>query len=400
MNKTIILFIDAFRYDDLTKKNCPFLYKLSKGGAYGRLHTLPGYHVEYSMMSGKSPKKHNVWIWYYLDKENSCFKWIRPFKKLFIKLDHTSLRNLSRNFISYTTMLFRLIQGNTRFIKVNEIPIEVLDNFNISVDKTYVDKHSLPVPTLFDILRDKKIKFAALEYPWYADNKTLQIIYDKRDVVCLDKVSTMLEYSDIVFTHIWELDSIQHKYGIKTKESLAHIKLLDNSIKELFELSQDRYGKVDIVIFSDHGMTPIDKRIHIQSLLKHYDADYFIGSTMAQVWFKDRLDKEHMRDQLTSDIKMLNCLAYNKSNINKLDIPYRRAFVGDLLIAAKPGSQFYPDFFRKDANAKAMHGYTTKNKDLDGIFIINTSNIKKRVFRDAKLVDILPTILKEVNLNG
>src|SRR3989344_6541715 len=129
--KTIVLFLDAFRHEDLNEGNCPYLHKLACSGTSGRLSTLAGYHVEYSMLSGYYPLKHNVWIWYYYDEKNSCFRWIRPFRPMFKMLDNTALRNLSRGFISYATMFSRYVNGKTRLLKANEIPIEKLDKFNI-----------------------------------------------------------------------------------------------------------------------------------------------------------------------------------------------------------------------------------------------------------------------------
>ena len=78
----------------------------------GGIKTLAGYHVEYSMLSGYYPLKHNVWTWYYYDTKNSCFKWIKPLKPLFKLLDRTFLRSPIRAFISYSTMFFRYISLN------------------------------------------------------------------------------------------------------------------------------------------------------------------------------------------------------------------------------------------------------------------------------------------------
>ena len=66
MKKTLILFIDAFSFSDLTEERTPFMFKLAKQGAYGPLETIPaGYHIEYSMLAGCLPLKHNIWTWYY-----------------------------------------------------------------------------------------------------------------------------------------------------------------------------------------------------------------------------------------------------------------------------------------------------------------------------------------------
>ena len=396
--KTIVLFLDAFRYDDLTKENCPYLYNLAKIGASGRLKTLAGYHVEYSMLSGYYPLKHNVWCWYYYDLRNSCFKWIKPLKFLFKALDKTPFRNLIRNFISYATMLFRVLDGKTRLLKINEIPIGKLDDFNISVDRFYTDKNSLNVPTLFDTLRKNSKKFFALEYPWKTTNEKMRLaFFEKTDQANFSMLKKKInEGYEVLYCHIWNLDSLQHKYGIRSKEALEHIKLIDNNVKELVENAKRIHGDVNIVIFSDHGMTPVKKTINALEIIKDYDADYFLGSTMIQIWLRNKEKKTEIKQRFLK----LNCQVYDETNIKEVKIPYKREFTGDLLIVARPGYQFYPDFFRKDKNAAAMHGYITKNKDLDGIFIVNGENIKKRILKETSLVDITPTILKLIGIKS
>lgn len=393
--KTIVLFLDAFRYKDMNKNNCPYIYELAKCGAYGPLKTLAGYHVEYSMLSGYYPLKHNVWIWYYYDKGVSCFKWIKPLKPLLIYLDGTLLRSLTRNFISYTTMLIRYFQGKTRLLRANEIPIEKLDKFNISVDKFYTDRNSLNVPTLFDVLRENKVKYIASEYPWIATNGCMKIsFFKKNDESNFKLLKKNIEKYELLYCHVWNLDSLQHKYGVESRESLIHIKKIDGCVKDLVEASKEIDRDLNIVIFSDHGMTDVIGTINAVEVLKNYEANYFIGSTTAQIWLNDLYKKNEIKQKFLK----LNCIVYDEKNIENIKIPYNRSFVGDMLVAARPGYQFYPDFFRKDANARAMHGYTTKNKDLDGIFIINGSNVKNDHIKNASLVDIMPTILKLIGI--
>ena len=396
--KTIVLFLDAFRHEDLNEGNCPYLHKLACSGTSGRLSTLAGYHVEYSMLSGYYPLRHNVWIWYYYDEKNSCFSWARPLKPLLNVMDKTLLRNISRNFISYTTMLIRLLYGKTRFLKVNEIPIDKISKFDVSVDKFYTDKNSLNVPTLFDTLRENNVKYFALEYPWISTNKAMKLAFFKKDDLSNFKAlkRAAARNYDLIYCHIWNLDSLQHKYGIKSKEAVSHIKFIDESVEDLVECAKKRDDKLNIIIFSDHGMTPVNRTIDALSIIKDYDAEYFLGSTMVQVWLKDISRKNDIRDKFLK----AGCLVYDEKNIKELKIPYKREFVGDLLIAAKPGCQFYPDFFRKDKNALAMHGYAVKNRDLDGIFIVNGPNIKKGVMTGASLVDIVPTILKIISVKS
>ena len=84
MKKTLILFLDALSFSDLKKENCPFIYDLTKKGGYGNLTTIPaGYHIEYSMLSGCLPLKHNVWAWYYYNPQGSFskIKYVKPILK-------------------------------------------------------------------------------------------------------------------------------------------------------------------------------------------------------------------------------------------------------------------------------------------------------------------------------
>ena len=395
--KTIVLFLDAFRYNDMNENNCPYIYKLAKCGAYGPLKTLAGYHVEYSILSGYFPLKHNVWIWYYYDKGASCFKWIKPLKPMLVYLDGTLLRSFTRNFISYATMLIRYFQGKTRLLKANEIPIEKMDNFNISVDKFYTDKNSLNVPTLFDILRENKVRYMASEYPWIATNDCMKLAFFKRgDESNFKILNKNIEKYELLYCHVWNLDSLQHKYGTKSSESLMHIKKIDGFVKDLVESSKKNDNDLNVVIFSDHGMTNVIGTINAFNVLKDYEADYFIGSTTLQIWLNDLSKKNEIKQKFLK----LNCLVYDEKNIGKIKIPYNRSFAGDMLVAARPGYQFYPDYFRKDANARAMHGYTTKNRDLDGIFIINGNAVKNKHIKHASLVDIMPTILKLIGIKN
>src|SRR4030042_1321176 len=220
--KTLILFLDAISSTDFNEKNCPFLYNLAKNGAYGSTEIIPScYHTEYSMLSGCLPLKHNTWTWFYL-KKNSSFskiKYILPLLKLLEKL---KLKNIARNMADIYINLFRLFSGKTRFLKSYRIPFELVGDFEIAADKSYVDHNPLPVPTLFDVFREKKIKYCAMDYPTISDNKGTFFYVGKNDFKQLNRVEKLLrkDYS-VVYAHVWDLDAIEHRYGLHSKEALT-----------------------------------------------------------------------------------------------------------------------------------------------------------------------------------
>jgi predicted AlkP superfamily pyrophosphatase or phosphodiesterase len=386
--KTLILFIDAFSFSDLKKENCPFLYSLAKEGASGNLTTIPaGYHIEYSMVSGCLPLKHNVWAWYYLNPKGSFSK-IKYIKKILNKIKNERIKRL---IVDYYVNFIRLISGKTRFLKTNKIPLSILEKFDVSVDKMHFEHNPLPVPTMFDVFRKNNIKYVGMEFPIISDNKKTGFYFKKGDTKELRIAEGKLRKYDLVYLHIWGLDALEHKYGLHSKEALGYIKNIDNQIRRITEKNKD----ANIVIFSDHGGVNVKKTKDILSILKKYDCNYFLGSTSAQIWLKDK----NRKPELKKELKAEGYLVYDETNIEKeLFIPYKREFVGDLLAYVKPGEQIYPDFFRNTSKVKSMHGYTEKKPELAGIFIMKMANIKKKKIQGMNLYDIAPTILKAMNL--
>lgn len=391
--KTLIFFIDAFSFSDLKKENCPFIYNLSKNGVYGPLTTIPaGYHIEYSMVSGCLPLKHNVWAWYYMNPNGSFskIKYIRPLLNFFEKL---GIKQFNRTFIDFYVNFIRLISGKTRFLKSNKIPLDILQKFEVSVDKMHFEHNPLPVPTMFDVFRENKIKYVGMEFPVISDNKRTWFYLNKGDKKELRKAEKKLKKYEIVYLHIWGLDAIEHKYGLHSKEALKYLREIDKEIKEVMERNKD----TNIIIFSDHGGVNVTKTKNILPIIQKYECDYFLGSTSAQVWFKNPDAKK--KEELKKILKKEGYLIYDETNIEKkLFIPYKREFVGDLMVYVKPTEQIYPDFFRDNAKVESMHGYTERTPELAGTFIMNNFNIKNQEIKSMNLYDIAPTILKAMRI--
>lgn len=392
--KTLILFIDAFSFSDLTEKNCPFMYRLAKNGAYGPLKTIPaGYHIEYSMVSGCLPLKHNVWAWYYMNP-NGSFSKIKYVKPILNLLEKLNLKDAERTFVDFYVNFIRLISGKTRFLKSNKIPLDILEKFEVSVDKMHFEHNPLPVPTMFDIFRKEGIRYVGMEFPIISDNKKTGFYFTKGDFKELKLAERKLKKYDLAYLHIWSLDALEHKYGLHSKEALGYLKKIDGEIENLAKRHED----LRIIIFSDHGGVNVKKTKNILPIIKKYDCDYFIGSTSAQVWFKNPNKKD--KEELKKKLKKEGYIIYDETNIEKeLFIPYRREFVGDLMADVRPGEQIYPDFFRDTAKVESMHGYSEKVPELSGTFIINGFDLKKGKIEDMKLYDIAPTILKAMKID-
>jgi len=395
--KTLILFLDALRFDDVNQENTPFLYQLSQKGVSGRLGTLFGYHVEYSIVSGCYPSKHNVWTWFHYDKEGSSFRWIKPFLFLFKPLDRTFLSKYLRIFISAVTCFFRYLKGKTRILPINRIPLDEAIKFNFTVDKNYVDFNPLPVPTLFDVLRQKDISFWAFEWPIFGDKKRVSFkLFGNNDKDKLQLIRKEIKRKDLVYCHVWQLDSITHKFGVGSLEVKKHLHFLDFQIKDIIE-ENGGLNNFNLVIFSDHGMAKIKDSVDILSVLKPYlsKMEILLDSTMVRIWLKDQSIKNSLKHDLES---LDRGRVYTEKNVEELKINYDWRYMGDLLFAVDVGLQISPNFFQDNKIAKAMHGYVRHSPDLDGILIVNSPKTESRKIEKANLVDLMPTILDLLNI--
>lgn len=397
MVKTLMLFLDAVKFDYLNEQDTPFLYGLAKEGISANLNTLPGYHIEYSIMSGCYPDVHNVWTWFYLNPENSSFKWIKNWNFLFNNIDKTPLRKQLRSFITYYTSLRRYMNGKTRMLSINKLPLDKAHLFDLAVDKNFCDKNPISVPTLFDVLRKHERKYFCSEWPIVGTNEKTRVLIsggsDEGKFSLLAK--TIDKDYDFRFTHVWELDSKIHRFGIDHEEIIAHLRYLDGKVEEIVTALREK-EPTDVVIFSDHGMVPITKTVNIINEFKSLglsDDDYIIlpDSTMARVW----LNNSSLKKKIVNHLEGLKCgKVYDENNIKELHIPYNRPFVGDFLFAADPGVQISPNFFQGHETANAMHGYVKHAPDLDGIFIVNGPQINPATLKDVQLVDICPSTLR------
>lgn len=402
--KTIAIFLDGFRFTYLDPDLTPFLYGLAKDGLLANLNTLPGYHVEYSIFSGSFPTKHNVWGWFYLNPSRSSFRWMRPFVPLLGLFDHSPTDKMLRRFISAVTCLLRLSRGKSRLIPINMLPLKEATRFDIAVDKSYIDQNPLGVPTLLDCLRDARRPYLASEWPMCANQHRIWLSpFERGDGAKLSRLfKEASQHYEFVFTHVWELDSKSHAYGIDSPEVQGHIRFLDSTIGRL--VAQFRQAEdANIVVFSEHGMVPVEGVIDLGQTLAAMgfedgrDYSAFPGSTMAQIWLRE----PHLQGRIKNELAIQDGLEiYDEDSIHQLMIPYHRDYAGDLLLAVKPGYQFRPNYFQADGVAKAMHGYTQSTPNLDSILIVNGPGVSPKRAENARLVDIAPTLAELMGIEA
>lgn len=353
----LCIFIDALNPKYL--KYMPFLKEIAKNNLHGRLEVPLGYtSIIASFVTGVWPEKHGVFDLFKLaDKERM------------------QMQN------KYLLAFVRLLQEKRFFYSPMQIPASKAKLFTVSMERTWMQKKCLPVPTIFDILEKNGKTFASIDWPNYFTNRHAKIFFSKS----ADKVISLIKKSknsDFIFAHFLDLEAA-HIYGTESKEIISIAKNLDKKLKQLADLHEE------ILFFSDHSMDDIKKEIDIISMLSHLNLEFgkdfvfLVGSTTVEFWFKNNEAKAKV-------IKLLQTVKGGKIvDIKK----YRLPKTSDLLFLANVETGFYPNFFSKK-RFRAMHGWDSKQQKTAYIL----KNKAKKGRKDAKMVDFLPTILTLMNL--
>src|SRR3989442_16044787 len=97
--------------------------------------------------------------------------------------------------------------------------------------------------TLFDLMREKKIPFEYLGYPW--NHGTQQI---------LELEEKQIHDTSVVFAYIDEIDHLGHQYGINSKDFLESLKLFDELLSIFIQIIKKINEEFSITIVSGHRM--------------------------------------------------------------------------------------------------------------------------------------------------
>ena len=375
--KTLILWIDAFRYDYLSEDVTPFLFSLVTRFGSGSLEPVFGYtSIGASFFTGLSPDKHDqLAIYRYGNK---------PIRNWLLNFLPPSLGNIYFN-------LFRYLKQDDNPVYL--IPYKYAKHFSLSQNKYYHHPDALPVKTIFDVFRDQGISFLLYNWPLLADSDGTRLTLNTK-ANDEERTSTFIrllkKQHDVYILHLWDIDKYGHHYGPGSPELTAKIREQDELIRIIvaeFSLASD-----NIVIWSDHGMLNVHKHLNIESKLPRFRDGYiyFLDSTMARFWFFN----EGKRDEI---IRILDDIGYGHRLTDdekkgfRIDFGHTR--YGEEIFVVNPGVLLYPNFFQKQP-VKGMHGYDLSDRGEWGFFIVN-----HKTKPSGTVMDLLPTILQMMHID-
>jgi len=339
----LFVFIDALGWEIL-RRHPEFLAELAPNRK--PLETILGYSsaCDPSIISGLTPAGHKLWSsYYYLPQGGSPFAWTRWLGFLPEPLtERARVRH-------YLSKLVKKVCGIRGYFQLYNVPFRLLPLFHYAEWKRIWEPGGLPEGTsIFDML-------LAAGKTWYVHDS------GKNDEGKLAGLRSALDAGEIDFAYIslGKLDALMHAKGTQTPGIGRLLAWYHGQITSLVNLAQQSYEKVNLYVFTDHGMHDIhrghDLAADVAATGLRFGQDYvaFYDSTMGRFWSLTpdarkklvRLFEDHPDGRLLPE-----------EELRRLGVYFADHQYGDLVFLMNSGIQIAPSFMGRKAIA-GMHGF-------------------------------------------
>lgn len=296
-----------------------------------------------SILSGRWPVSHRNWCYFVYDPVNSPFRFLRHLRWLPRALT-------SRRFFRHR--LSRLLKVHLKFrgyFDLYNIPFEFISLFDFSEKKNPLQPGGLNVgPNIFDHLQQRGI-------PYHVSDPT------RTERQNLDHLLTDITAEKIDFAWLYwpDLDGVLHRVGNLAPEIPAKLDAYEPWLTELMARAGEHYEKVQLTIFSDHGMancdTLLDLRARIEPLGLRMGVDYAVvyDSTMGRFWFFN----ESARRLVTACLHTVTGgRILPDAELAELGALFPDRYFGELIFLVEEGVLIVPSHMG-ERPIRAMHGY-------------------------------------------
>ncbi|MFO1406415.1 MAG: alkaline phosphatase family protein [Steroidobacteraceae bacterium] len=308
-----------------------------------------------SILTGRMPRDHGHWSFFYCSPGTSPFGGLRPLRLLPGAITgRARVRNLLSKVVARR-------HGYTGYFQLYQLPFEHAHEFD------YCEKRDLfspggvsGAPTIFDWLRDRQVPFHVSDWRRREDENVAAL---HRDIDARD-----LRFA---FLYLADLDGALHELGKDDPAITGRIARYEALLGNLLVAARRRYGEVRLNVISDHGMAHVTRTFDLQSVISalplRFGRDYVaaLDSTMARFWLRSEAAARLLPEALAGaeggrlldddELAALGC-----------DFAGRR--YGDLIFLMDPGHLIVPSHMGLTP-IRGMHGYHPDHPDSDAALL-------------------------------
>lgn len=378
--KTIIILIDGVSPKQMNAY-MPLLRAFGKRHGFASIVSLLGYSIGIhpTIWSGKYQEEHGTFTTFYYDPEHSPFKWTRSLRFL-------PTHFLRKNFLAALKAPYFLLPGGKKltpkFIRNKVIPLPPAIPIGVA---PYFSNNPLESKsgTIFEALEAEGVSCSKQSDSrgYFGEYKNLH--------------EMSLTSSSIGFYYMYRSDELGHIHGPYSSHVESYLRAADKKIAELVRDAEKSSGRVNFLLFSDHGMCEVRNFVNVQKILsktglkngKDYIA--FYDSTMARFWPKTGGSKEAI---ITALSKTKGITLLDNNLLKKYHIDFRdKKRYGELIFLLDPETRIFPDYFAPiKGGVKGWHGFDPEFPESKGIFVTNLPLRKKEI----KIVELFGFIKK------
>ncbi len=310
-----------------------------------------------AILTGMTPAQNGQWNLFYWDPVGSPFRWLRNF--LFLPDSVLDCRVTSKVLKELGRRVLGLGPGFECCV-----PPHLLPWFNWGEKKNIYAQGGIPgTPSIFDLLADADVAYKVYTYHRWKD---AEILRQARHDLATDA-------ADFYFLYLSEMDGFLHHHCSDTPQVDEKLRWYELELRGLFDFARSLDASASMTVFSDHGMTPVERR---HDLLGEIDVlgfrmpqDYLAvyDSTMARFWFFS----ERARDDISRALAASPCgRILGDRELNRLGLGFADRRFGDVVFLLEPGCLIARSGFENPRwMPSGMHGYHPDDRYSDACFL-------------------------------
>lgn len=397
---TVLILIDACRWDYIDQTNTPFLYSLSTKNIYvKRIKPSAGFCERTEIFTGMRPIQSKNFTALGYAPEISFY---RKYKRMLKVLSFVEKSIITNNalFRKILNILFRILRAD---FQPYQIPLELLKYFDLTEDKLdHYEEQAFVSESIFDIMKKKNKKYFYDTFTSLKMHKNKINSDQGRINLLLDNISSNI---DLYLLYLADSDTYGHLYGPNSSKMKNAMAEMDKKLKNLIKAFTKKKKDTKFIVLGDHGMLEVNKYLDLIKIIKentslkiNKDFIVFLDSTIARFWCFNEKSKIEIKELLSHEPFLKYGTIIDKQIAKEFNIPYKDKRYGDIIWWANPGVLIFPDYFHKYKRYKGMHGYNPKDENGHGFCIISYKRCKNTIIEEGELIDICPTICDLINL--
>ncbi|MGO8876029.1 MAG: alkaline phosphatase family protein [Acidimicrobiales bacterium] len=357
----LVFLVDAFRHDFLAEDVTPNLAAFAAAGTRRALQPILGYSdaIRATFFTGRYPDETGYWMEYCYRPESSPWQGAARFSPLDAFPSDLALRALKMG-TSMTAMRALARRRHVPHLDLRNMPFAALDKFDFTLHEPMTAPKALGHPSIFDAC-------SAAGRPWvYLDASKV-----RSGAELLAQLDTVPADVGLIFVYLHQVDMAAHLFGISSSMFWRRVRSTDALFGQILTRARRRFGDLETIVFSDHGMSVLLRQIGIPELTSHpgFPERFFVAldATMVRLWYLD--EDAALRDELRERVAARYPGRFlTPQDLETYHLQFDGRLYGDEMFLLDPGIAIFPNF-HSYIKPKAMHAYEPTDRDQWGIFL-------------------------------